>query len=178
VEIRLDFLFQPQEARGGTRQPPPSPKAAPPAPDIQVPREVSTWAARPAEPTADEREKPASFPKAVAALPVAYITEARHRIEIHRNLAQAADANALRGLRNELRDRFGPLPAPAELLFKVMELKLAAAGRNISAIETKGGKLMLTRNHDYIMLDGKFPRLKRTTPAARLNEIRKLLLWM
>jgi len=37
---------------------------------------------------------------------------------------------------------------------------------------------MLTRNHDYIMMDGKFPRLKRTTPAARLNEIKKLLLWL
>ncbi|MGD1086915.1 MAG: transcription-repair coupling factor, partial [Verrucomicrobiota bacterium] len=178
VELRLDFLTQPQEARGGTRTPPPSPKAGIAAPDIQVPREVGTWAAHPAQPGAEEPAKAASFPKAVATLPAAYIAQAQHRIAMHRKLAQAADGNALRELRNELRDRFGPLPASAELLLKTTELKLLAAERNVSAIETKGEKLMLTRNHDYIMMDGKFPRLKRTTPAARLNEIKKLLQWL
>jgi transcription-repair coupling factor (superfamily II helicase) len=175
VELRLDFLTRPDEARGQTRERPHSPKAAISAPDIEVPREVAAWVSQPA---AEEPEKPVSFPKAAAALPVSYVPEARHRIAIHRKLAQAADAGALRELGNELRDRFGPLPPSAELLLKTAELKLTAAERNVSAIETKGDKLMLTRNHDYIMMDGKFPRLKRTTPAARLNEIKKLLLWL
>ena len=82
----------------------------------------------------------------------------------------------MRDLKNELRDRFGPLPPPAELLLKATELKLIAAERNVTAIETKGDKLMLTRNHDYLMAYGKFPRLTRATPSARLNEIKKLLL--
>ena len=60
-------------------------------------------------------------------------------------------------MKNELRDRFGPLPPPAELLLKTAELKLIAAERNVSIIETKGDKLMLTRNHDYIMIRRKIP---------------------
>jgi hypothetical protein len=35
---------------------------------------------------------------------------------------------------------------------------------------------MLTRNHGFIMLGGKFPRLTKVGAAARLKEIKKLLL--
>ena len=35
---------------------------------------------------------------------------------------------------------------------------------------------MLTRRDDFIMIDGKFPRLAKQEPRARLNEIRRLLL--
>ena len=35
---------------------------------------------------------------------------------------------------------------------------------------------MLTRNHDYIMVGSKFPRLMRKEAGARLKEIKKLLL--
>ena len=176
VQIRLDFLVHPNETRPKTKDA--SPSATPADPEIQVPREVGTWVTRSVASSADDPEKPASFPKAAAALPVAYITQAQHRIDIYRKLAQAADAAALGELRNELRDRFGPLPPAAELLLKTAELKLIATERNITAIETKGEKLMLTRNHDYIMVGGKFPRLKRTTPAARINEIKRILLWL
>ena len=122
------------------------------------------------------RNPQSAIPKATASFPVSYIAEARHRIEIYRKLAQAADPAALRALKDELRDRFGPLPASAELLLKAAELKLIAAGRNVTAIETKGDKLMLTRNNDFLMVGGKFPRLTRATPPARLNEIKRLLL--
>ena len=68
------------------------------------------------------------------------------------------------------------MPPPAELLLKATELKLIAADKNVTVIETKGDKLMLTRNNDFLMVSGKFPRLTRATPSARLNEIKKLLL--
>jgi hypothetical protein len=35
---------------------------------------------------------------------------------------------------------------------------------------------MLTRRNDFVMVDGKFPRLRKTSPSARLNEIKKLVL--
>jgi transcription-repair coupling factor (superfamily II helicase) len=117
-----------------------------------------------------------AIPRAAASFPVGYIADPRHRIDIYRKLAQAADPAALRVLKNELRDRFGPVPPSAELLLKAAELKLIAAGKNVTIIETKGDKLMLTRNNDFLMVSGKFPRLTRATPSARLNEIKKLLL--
>ena len=47
---------------------------------------------------------------------------------------------------------------------------------DISVIEVKDDKLMLTRGDDYIMVGSKFPRLTRKGASARLREIKKLLL--
>jgi transcription-repair coupling factor (superfamily II helicase) len=56
-----------------------------------------------------------------------YVTEPHHRIEIYRKLAQANEKSALETLQKELRDRFGPLPPPVELLLQIAELKILAA---------------------------------------------------
>ncbi|MBU6400902.1 MAG: transcription-repair coupling factor, partial [Verrucomicrobia bacterium] len=111
-----------------------------------------------------------------AYIPMPYIPEARQRIEVYRKVAQAAEAPALRSLRVELRDRFGALPEPVEWLLKVAELRLLAGERGITALETKDDRLMLTRNGEFITAGHRFPRLIRSSPAARLNEIRRLVL--
>ncbi len=111
-----------------------------------------------------------------AALPHNYVTEPQHRIEIYRKLAQANEKSALESLQKELRDRFGPLPSAVELLLQVAELKILASEKAVSAIEVKDDKLMLTRQDDFIMLGGKFPRLTKKQAGARLKEIKKLLL--
>ena len=114
--------------------------------------------------------------RAIAALPHNYVTEPAHRIEIYRKLAQATDRVALENLTGELRDRFGPLPPPAELLLQVAELKILAGEKSVTTIEVREDKLMLTRQGDFITLAGKFPRLTRPDARARLKEIKKLLL--
>jgi transcription-repair coupling factor (superfamily II helicase) len=111
-----------------------------------------------------------------ATLPNSYVPEPRHRIDIYRKLAQANDKIALKALETELRDRFGPLPPPVELLLQIAELKILAAEKSVTAIEVKSDKLMITRNNDYITLGGKFPRLTKKEAKARLKEIKKLLL--
>ena len=189
VQLRLDFLVHSREESAPRPERPELPPAKPPL-DIQVPREVATWFGQPeaANPQSAIRNPQSAIGNPQSAIrnpqsaigsatfPAAYIPEARHRIDLYRKLAQAADPNDLRDLKNELRDRFGPLPASAQLLLKAAELKLIAAERNVTVIETKGDKLMLTRNNDYLMISGKFPRLTRPTPSARLTEIKKLLL--
>ena len=114
--------------------------------------------------------------KASAYIPFGYISDSRQRIEVYRKLAQATDRQALESLRRELRDRFGLLPRSIDLLLQVAELKILASNKGVTAIETKENKLMLTRNNDYITLAGKFPRLTKQEPKARLTEIKKLLL--
>jgi transcription-repair coupling factor (superfamily II helicase) len=111
-----------------------------------------------------------------AYIPFSYIADPRQRIEIYRKVAQATDQASVQHLAKELRDRFGPLPRTIELLLKVAELKVLAAERGITAIEVKDDKLMLTRNNDFIMAGSKFPRLVKKEAAARLKEIRKVLL--
>jgi transcription-repair coupling factor (superfamily II helicase) len=111
-----------------------------------------------------------------AFLPHNYVTEPQHRIEIYRKLAQAGEKPALEQLRKELRDRFGPLPPPVELLLTVAELKILASEKSVTAIEVKDDKLMLTRHGDFITLGGKFPRLTKKDAKGRLKEIKRLLL--
>ena len=111
-----------------------------------------------------------------ASLPHKYIPEPQHRIELYRKLAQATDKVTLEALAKELRDRFGPLPPPVELLLAVAELKILAGEKNVTAIEVKDDKVMLTRHDDFITLGGKFPRLSRKDAPGRLKEIKKLLL--
>lgn len=111
-----------------------------------------------------------------AHLPLGYIPEAQHRIEIYRKFAQAEDKDAIEALRAELRDRFGPLPRAADLLLLVTELKCLASERAITVLETRDDKLMLTRHGDFVQMGGKFPRLTKKMPEAKLKEIKKLLL--
>jgi len=111
-----------------------------------------------------------------AALPHDYVSEPQQRIEIYRKLAQAEDRAAIVALQKEVRDRFGPLPAPTEMLLLLGELKLLAAERGVTAMEVSEDKLKLTRNGDFVQVGGKFPRLTRKSPDARLKEIRRLLL--
>jgi transcription-repair coupling factor (superfamily II helicase) len=111
-----------------------------------------------------------------AALPHNYAPESQHRIEIYRKLAQATDKAALEALQKEIRDRFGPLPPPVDLLLAVAELKILASERNITSVEVKEDKVMLKRNNDFITLAGKFPRLAKKDSKAKLKEIKRLLL--
>jgi transcription-repair coupling factor (superfamily II helicase) len=111
-----------------------------------------------------------------AALPHNYISEPQLRIEIYRKLAQANEKSALENLAEELRDRFGPLRPPVELLLQIAELKILASDKSVTSIEVSDDKLMLTRQGDFITLGGKFPRLTKKDAKARLKEIKRLLL--
>jgi len=114
-------------------------------------------------------------PRAFAALPLEYVEEPQQRLEIYRRLAEAADQTGLDGIEKELRDRFGPLPPPVKLLMQVSALRLLAGERGVTAIETRADQLRLTRRGDFLMPGGKFPRLTKKAPTARLKEIRRVL---
>jgi transcription-repair coupling factor (superfamily II helicase) len=152
VQVRLDFLAL-------------SPGEESPKPNVQSPKSESSITHHASRIT----------PPASAYIPFRYIPEARQRIEIYRKLAQATDQAGLRSLKQELRDRFGPLPPALELLLRVAELKVQASERGITAIEVKEDKLMLMRNNDYLMVGSKFPRLTKKQAGARLKEINQLL---
>ena len=52
---------------------------------------------------------------------------------------------------------------------------MLGAAKNVTGIEAKGDKIMLTRNGELITLGGKFPRFTKRSPDGRLKEIRTLL---
>ena len=69
-----------------------------------------------------------------AFLPRDYVPGQRLRIEVYRRLARVRRLERLADFRQELRDRFGPLPEPAEWLLRLTELRLLAANWKIASI--------------------------------------------
>ncbi|MCL5099358.1 MAG: hypothetical protein M1608_17850 [Candidatus Omnitrophica bacterium] len=113
--------------------------------------------------------------KAPAYIPFSYIQDSRHRIEIYRRLAQSTEPEDITNLQKELRDRFGPQPPAVDLLITSTEIKIMASAKGISDIQTKGDKLMITRHGELLTFGGKFPRLTKKQPKARLAEIKRFI---
>ncbi|MEN8158646.1 MAG: transcription-repair coupling factor [Myxococcota bacterium] len=78
-----------------------------------------------------------------ARLPEKYVADVRQRLVLYKRLAGAPDAAAVDALRDELLDRFGPLPAEAENLIGVIRLKVAARELGIASLTLEDGHLVL-----------------------------------
>ena len=142
---------------------------------VEVSVRLDFIALGPADQAADNRAVGQGKARPSAAIPLSYISDARPRIEMYRKLAQAQSRAEVESLRQELRDRFGPVPEPVDLLLLVGELKALAAERGIHSVEVKEDKLMLTCAGDYIQVGGKFPRLTKKSAKARLMEMRRFV---
>jgi len=178
VESRFDFLALSPEEVGCAEDRQPV-RRRPVRAEVSVPRDGDAWGEwEDAIETVAEEEDCNTCPVEPAFLPLDYIADQRQRIDVYRRLAQANTASALDQLKRELRDRFGKPPAAVKLLLLTHELRLLAAGRGITAIETDRDRLKLTRAGDFITLGGRFPRLSKRTAHARLREVKKLLLAM
>jgi transcription-repair coupling factor (superfamily II helicase) len=69
-----------------------------------------------------------------AYLPEDYVPDLRHKIDLYRRIAKIDDASQISELKDELRDRFGPVPEPGLRMLELAELKLDAAAWQIAAI--------------------------------------------
>ncbi|MEY4243083.1 MAG: hypothetical protein RLZZ245_668 [Verrucomicrobiota bacterium] len=111
-----------------------------------------------------------------AFLPASWLEETKVRITAYRELSEAATGKALDALEKSWRDRFGRIPPPAARLIEVTRIKALAASEGISSVEIQGQRLMLHRNGDYILLEGRrFPRLQSASPQGKLSEAATML---
>jgi transcription-repair coupling factor (superfamily II helicase) len=109
--------------------------------------------------------------KAGAFLSTAYVSDPQTRIACYRRLAEAPDRAAIDALRAEWRDRFGPLPVTAENALLCALIRLEAARRRITMVESRDGRIMLTQRKELLQAGGRFPRLTSPDPDSRLREI-------
>jgi transcription-repair coupling factor (superfamily II helicase) len=70
-----------------------------------------------------------------ALIPDEYLPDVHIRLIMYKRISACKDAEELRELQVEMIDRFGMLPKPLQLLFRVTQLKLAAQGFGISKID-------------------------------------------
>ena len=111
-----------------------------------------------------------------AFLPASWLEETKVRITAYREISEAGTERALTALEESWRDRFGRIPDAAARLIEITRIKCLAAAEGISSVEIQGQRLMLHRNGDYILLEGRrFPRLKAASPAAKLAEAAEML---
>jgi transcription-repair coupling factor (superfamily II helicase) len=70
-----------------------------------------------------------------ALLPEDYMPDVHLRLQLYKRIAGAADDARTDDLQSEMIDRFGPLPPPAQTLFRVHRIKLRAAKLGIQRLE-------------------------------------------
>lgn len=78
-----------------------------------------------------------------AYLPEDYVPDLRHKIDLYRRIAKLEGGKEIQELRDELRDRFGPLPASAERMLEIAELRLDAAAWLIRSITSDSRFIVL-----------------------------------
>jgi transcription-repair coupling factor (superfamily II helicase) len=120
------------------------------------------------------RELPETFLPAF--IPAGWLPETKLRITAYREISEAGTERALDALEKSWRDRFGRIPEAAARLVEITRIKALAAAQGISSVEIQGQRLMLHRNGDYILLEGRrFPRLTAASPADKLVEAVEML---
>jgi transcription-repair coupling factor (superfamily II helicase) len=78
-----------------------------------------------------------------AHLPDDYVADEAQKLELYRRLARARSAGDIAAFRQEVIDRFGPMPAPVLQLVEVAELRLAAEAAGVSSISREEGLLVV-----------------------------------
>ena len=78
-----------------------------------------------------------------AYLPDAYIADSGAKLEAYRRFAQVRSAADAEKLRDDLRDRYGPPPAPVEGLFTAVRVRLAAEAAGVPEVRAEEAQVTL-----------------------------------
>jgi len=108
-----------------------------------------------------------------AHLPDDYVADANHRLELYRRIASVRDAAGINDVREELRDRFGQLPAPAQRLLNLAALKVLLRRWNVTevAVTPKDEVRVAPIN----LSESQTVRLERLFPGARWRSDQSVL---
>src|SRR6185312_8877528 len=77
-----------------------------------------------------------------AHLPSDFVPDEAQKLELYRRLAKARSSGDLAAFRQEVTDRFGPMPPPVLRLVEVAELRLSAEASGISSISREDGLMV------------------------------------
>jgi transcription-repair coupling factor (superfamily II helicase) len=78
-----------------------------------------------------------------AHLPSSYVEDEGQRLDLYRRLGAAQSAASIRAIADEMRDRFGEAPEPAQRLLEVAQLRADASDAGLAAILRDEGRLVI-----------------------------------
>jgi transcription-repair coupling factor (superfamily II helicase) len=79
-----------------------------------------------------------------AYVPADYIPFEAAKIDVHRRVAGARERGELRALREELEDRFGPVPDPVANLLELQRVRIELGAVGASAVEFRAGRMRVS----------------------------------
>jgi transcription-repair coupling factor (superfamily II helicase) len=94
-----------------------------------------------------------------AYLPDEYLPLQEAKLEVYRRLTTLSEVADIDALRDELRDRFGPLPPPAQAFLAAAKLRVLGGHLGVETILVRGEEARITFREDAV------PRLKGLTAA-------------
>ena len=96
-----------------------------------------------------------------AMLPDAYVPLESVKLDLYRRLAAASDVAAVLAIRDEVRDRFGPVPEEAERFFHQSQLRLVGGTLGIETVLVHKAEARVSFRADAV------PRMKDYAAAFR-----------
>jgi transcription-repair coupling factor (superfamily II helicase) len=98
-----------------------------------------------------------------AYVPADYVPYEQAKIEVHRRVAGAFEVADVEGLREELEDRFGPVPEPLENLLALQRARIKFGEAGVRTVSFRGDRLAVTP----VELDSvRAKRLRQELPEA------------
>ena len=84
-----------------------------------------------------------------ALLPGTFVEDSGERVNLYRRLQQAAGADEVLALQDEVADRFGNLPHEARMLFTLVELQALGRAAGLELVDLRGHALQLVPAADH-----------------------------
>jgi transcription-repair coupling factor (superfamily II helicase) len=133
----------------------------------------------------EDRPPRVDKPQAVVDLPVeahlpdSYVPEEAQKLELYRRLARARSSGDLAAFRQEVTDRFGPMPQPVVRLVEVQELRMAAETAGVASMSREEGQLVVRFGEGMtratamrLLADGGLPGVKPSDVTFASNQVR------
>jgi transcription-repair coupling factor (superfamily II helicase) len=114
-----------------------------------------------------------------AHLPDDYVPEEAQKLELYRRLARARTPGDVAAFRQEIIDRFGPMPLPVQRLAEVAELRLAAEAVGIASMSREEGQLVVRFGAGlsratamHLLTPGSMPGVRHADVTFASNQVR------
>ena len=114
-----------------------------------------------------------------AHLPDDYVPEEAQKLELYRRLARARTPGDVAAFRQEVIDRFGPMPLPVQRLAEVAELRLAAEAVGIASMSREEGLLVVRFGAGlsratamHLLTPGSMPGVRHSDVTFASNQVR------
>jgi transcription-repair coupling factor (superfamily II helicase) len=114
-----------------------------------------------------------------AHLPDDYVPEEAQKLELYRRLARARTAGDVAAFRQEVIDRFGPMPEPVARLAEVAELRLAAEAAGVASMSREEGQLVVRFGEGLsrasamrLLVPGSLPGVHHADVTFASNQVR------